>query len=244
VGNFLLQMLLDIQNLHVYYGQIHAVKGISLSVKQGEIVTLLGANGAGKSTTLMTIAGAIPARHSTILLDSIEITNLRMDKIARLGMNLVPEGRRIFPDFTVDENLRVGAYIMKDPRKVEALRERVYALFPRLKERLYQLGGTLSGGEQQMLAIARGLMADPKILLLDEPSLGLAPMLMDGIFELIQAIRQQGTTVLLVEQNARSALQIADRGYVLETGSIVLEGTATELQRNDMVRQAYLGMTG
>jgi branched-chain amino acid transport system ATP-binding protein len=236
-------MLLEIRNLHVYYGQIHAVKGISLSVKQGEIVTLLGANGAGKSTTLMTIAGAIPARHSTILLDDKEITNLRMDKIARLGMNLVPEGRRIFPDFTVAENLRVGAYIMKDPRKIETLREKVYALFPRLKERLSQLGGTLSGGEQQMLAIARGLMSDPKILLLDEPSLGLAPMLMDSIFELIQAIRQQGTTVLLVEQNARSALQIADRGYVLETGRIVLEGTAAELQRNDMIRQAYLGMT-
>jgi len=237
-------MLLEIQNLHVYYGHIHAVKGISLSVRQGEIVALLGANGAGKSTTLMTIAGAIPARRGHILLEGTTITNIRMHNTAHRGINLVPEGRRIFPDFTVDENLRVGAYGVKDPRKIQELREKVYALFPRLKERLRQLGGTLSGGEQQMLAIARGLMADPKILLLDEPSLGLAPILMDDIFEHIQEIHRQGTTVLLVEQNAQLALQIADRGYVLETGKIVLEGPAKELRHNDMVRRAYLGITG
>jgi branched-chain amino acid transport system ATP-binding protein len=237
-------MLLEIQNLHVYYGQIHAVRGISLYVNQGEIVTLIGANGAGKSTTLMTLAGALPARRSRILLEGRNITNLRMDHIARLGMNLVPEGRRIFPDFTVDENLRAGSYRVKDSRRIEELRDKVYRLFPRLKERLHQPGGTLSGGEQQMLAIARGLMSDPKILLLDEPSLGLAPILMDNIFKHIQAIHQQGTTVLLVEQNARAALQIADRGYVIETGEIVLEGTAAELQRNDMVRRAYLGIGG
>jgi branched-chain amino acid transport system ATP-binding protein len=237
-------MLLEVQNLHVYYGHIYAVKGISLYIKQGEIVTLIGANGAGKSTTLMTIAGAIPAHRSKIFLEGMDITNMRMDKIARLGMNLVPEGRRIFPDFTVDENLKAGAYGVKDPQKIKALREHVYTLFPRLKERLHQLGGTLSGGEQQMLAIARGLMADPKILLLDEPSLGLAPILLDTIFEHIQEIHRQGTTVLLVEQNARLALQIADRGYVIETGRIALEGTAEELQNNDMVRHAYLGISG
>lgn len=237
-------MLLDIYNLHVYYGYIHAVKGISLYVKQGEIVTLIGANGAGKSTTLMAISGAIPSQRSKIFLEGTNITNMYMDKIARLGVNLVPEGRRIFPDFTVDENLRVGSYGVRDSQKIKELREKVYTLFPRLKERLKQLGGTLSGGEQQMLAIARGLMSDPKILLLDEPSLGLAPILMDTIFEHIQEIHRQGTTVLLVEQNARLALEIADRGYVLETGKIVLEGTAKELQHNDMVRHAYLGIGG
>jgi branched-chain amino acid transport system ATP-binding protein len=235
-------MLLEIHDLHVYYGHIHAVKGISLYVRQGEIVTLIGANGAGKSTTLMAIAGAIPSQRSEILLEEMDITHMSMGTIARLGVNLVPEGRRIFPDFTVDENLRVGSYGVKDPKKIKDLREKVYTLFPRLKERLKQIGGTLSGGEQQMLAIARGLMSDPRILLLDEPSLGLAPILMDDIFEHIQEIHRQGTTILLVEQNAQLALQIADRGYVLETGKIVLEGTAEELQHNDMVRHAYLGI--
>lgn len=235
-------ILLEIQNLHVYYGHIHAVKGISLDVKQGEIVTLIGANGAGKSTTLMAIAGVIPSQRSKILLEKTNITNISMNTIARLGVNLVPEGRRIFPDFTVDENLRVGSYGVKDSQKIKELREKVYTLFPRLKERLKQLGGTLSGGEQQMLAIARGLMSNPKILLLDEPSLGLAPILMNDIFEHIQEIHRQETTILLVEQNAQLALQIADRGYVLETGKIVLEGTAEELQHNDMVRHAYLGI--
>ncbi|MBD3304748.1 ATP-binding cassette domain-containing protein [candidate division KSB3 bacterium] len=237
-------MLLAIENLHVYYGHIHAVKGISLHVEQGEIVTLIGANGAGKSTSLMTIAGAIPSQRGTVMLEDQEITNLQMDKIAKLGINLVPEGRRIFPDFTVDENLRVGAYSLSDQTKIGEIREKVYELFPRLKERTRQLGGTLSGGEQQMLAIARGLMSDPKILFLDEPSLGLAPILMDTIFEHITEINRQGITLLLVEQNARLALQIAHRGYVLETGRIVLEGAAQDLQRNEMVRHAYLGITG
>ncbi len=237
-------MLLDIRNLHVYYGHIHAVQGISLHVQQGEIVTLLGANGAGKSTTLMTIAGAIPARQGEIWLEDRDITNRKMDKIARSGVNLVPEGRRIFPDFSVDDNLRIGAYRLRDQQRIRELQENMYELFPRLKERGNQLGGTLSGGEQQMLAIARGLMADPKILLLDEPSLGLSPILMEMIFEHILMINQQGITVLLVEQNARLALEIAQRGYVLETGRIVLEGAADELQHNPVVQQAYLGMLG
>jgi branched-chain amino acid transport system ATP-binding protein len=237
-------MLLEIQNLHVYYGHIHAVKGISLHVNQGEIVTLIGANGAGKSTSLMTVSGAIPAQRGKILLESTNITNMRMDQIARLGINLVPEGRRIFPDFTVDENLQIGAYGLNNPVKVKELREKVYELFPRLKERIHQSGGTLSGGEQQMLAIARGLMSDPKILFLDEPSLGLAPILLDTIFEHIIEINRQGITLLLVEQNARLALQIAHRGYVIETGRIVLEGAAQDLQRNELVRHAYLGIAG
>ena len=237
-------MLLDVQNLHVYYGQIHAVKGISLCVDTGEIVTLIGANGAGKSTTLMTIAGAISAHQGSIQLERTEITQLRMDQIARRGINLVPEGRRIFPDFTVDENLRTGAYRVKNPRRVRELQAKVYELFPRLKERLGQLSGTLSGGEQQMLAIARGLMTAPKILFLDEPSLGLAPILMETIFEHIREINRQGITILLVEQNARLALEIAHRGYVLETGKIVLEGRAQELQQNELVRHAYLGVNG
>ena len=237
-------MLLSIEELHVYYGHIHAVKGISFNVRQGEIVTLIGANGAGKSTTLMTIAGAIPAKRGKILLEQTDITNKRMDRIAHLGLNLVPEGRRIFPDFTVDENLRMGAYQLKDPRKIHGLRKNVYELFPRLKERIKQSAGTLSGGEQQMLAIARGLMSDPKILILDEPSLGLAPILMDTIFEHITKINQQGITILLVEQNARLALQIAHRGYVIETGRIVLEGTAESLRHDESVRHAYLGIAG
>lgn len=235
-------MLLEIQNLHVYYGQIHAVKGVSLVVKQGEIVALIGANGAGKSTTLLTIAGAISSLRGEILLDETPITHMRMAEIARLGINLVPEGRCIFPDFSVDENLRAGSYGVKTPQRIKELREKVYALFPRLKERLHQPGGTLSGGEQQMLAIARGLMTDPKILLLDEPSLGLAPMVLDSIFEHIREIHRQGIPVLLVEQNASLALEIADRGYVMETGKIVLEGPAQDLQHNDMVRHVYLGI--
>ena len=235
-------MLLDVQNLHVYYGHIHAAKGISLHVKQGEIVTLIGANGAGKSTTLMTIAGAIPSQRGRVLLEAQDITNRKMDKIAGYGVNLVPEGRRIFPNFTVDENLQIGAYRLHNQKRIQELREKMYELFPRLKERASQLGGTLSGGEQQMLAIVRGLMTDPKILLLDEPSLGLSPILMETIFEHILKINQQGITVLLVEQNARLALDIAQRGYVLETGRLVLEGTADELQHSESVQRAYLGM--
>ncbi|PIE33202.1 ABC transporter ATP-binding protein [candidate division KSB3 bacterium] len=236
-------MLLDVQNLHVYYGHIHAIKGISLHVEQGEIVTLLGANGAGKSTTLMTIVGAIHSRQGSVLLEEQDITNKRMDMIAGFGMNLVPEGRHIFPDFTVDENLRVGAYKLHSRQRVEELQDSMYELFPRLKERAAQLGGTLSGGEQQMLAIARGLMTDPKILLLDEPSLGLSPILMEAIFEHILTINQKGITILLIEQNAHFALEIAQRGYVLETGRIVLEGMADELRQNEAVQRAYLGLS-
>ncbi len=235
-------MLLEIQNLHVFYGHIHAVKGISLHVQQGEIVTLIGANGAGKSTTLLTVAGVIPATRGAVHFDGRVITARRMDQIARLGLNLVPEGRRIFPEFTVDEHLRIGAYGVRSTARIKALREQVYTLFPRLYERLHQSGGTLSGGEQQMLAIARGLMADPKLLILDEPSLGLAPILTEAIFEYIQRIHQQGMTVLLVEQNARLALQLAQRGYVLETGQIVLAGEARALLANARVQQAYLGL--
>ena len=234
--------MLAIQHIHVFYGHIHAVKDVSLEVRQGEITALLGANGAGKSTTLMTIAGAISAREGSICLEGQEIAHWRMQKIARQGINLVPEGRHIFPDFTVDENLKAGAYNIERAERIQELRENVFELFPRLKERLRQTGGTLSGGEQQMLAIARGLMADPKILLLDEPSLGLAPKLMDSIFEHIVEINQQGITILLVEQNARLALEVAHHGYVMETGRIALHGTADELQHNERVREAYLGL--
>ena len=235
-------MLLDVHNLHVAYGHIQAVTDLSLHVAQGEIVTLIGANGAGKSSTLLAIAGAVAGRRGRILWNGTDIIHRRMDQIARLGINLVPEGRHIFSDFTVDENLQAGTYGLHDSRKIAMLREKVYALFPRLKERLRQVSSTLSGGEQQMLAIARGLMADPKLLMLDEPSLGLAPLLMEDIFEHIQAIHKQGTTVLLVEQNATAALQVANRGYVLETGQIALEGPAADLQHNDSIQHMYLGV--
>lgn len=236
-------MLLQIDNLHVSYGHIQAVKGISFYVNQGEIVTLIGANGAGKSTTLMAIAGLIPIQQGTVRLTQQDITNKKMHRIARLGINLVPEGRRIFPEFSVWQNLQIGAYRLHDPRTIQALREKVYTLFPRLQERERQRAGTLSGGEQQMLAIARGLMADPQILLLDEPSLGLAPMLMDTIFDhILQINRRHGITVVLVEQNAHLALKIAHRGYVLETGRNVFEGDASDLRHNDRVRHAYLGV--
>lgn len=234
--------MLVIENLHVSYGHIQAVKGISFHVNQGEIVTLIGANGAGKSSTLMAIAGLIRVQHGAIQLRQHQIANKSMHQIARLGMNLVPEGRRIFPDFTVKENLQIGAYRLRNPQKIQTLQESVYDLFPRLKERERQMAGTLSGGEQQMLALARGLMADPQILLLDEPSLGLAPILLDAIFEHILQINRRGITILLVEQNARLALQIAHRGYVLETGRLVFEGSAHALQQNQVVRQAYLGI--
>lgn len=236
--------MLAIENLHVSYGRIQAVRGISFHVNQGEIVTLIGANGAGKSSTLMAIAGLIRVQSGAIRLKQHNIANQKMHRIARLGINLVPEGRRIFPDFTVKENLQIGAYRLQNPRKIQTLQESVYELFPRLREREYQIAGTLSGGEQQMLAIARGLMADPQILLLDEPSLGLAPLLLDTIFEHILQINRRGITIVLVEQNARLALQIAHRGYVLETGRLVFEGSAHTLQHNNVVRQAYLGIAG
>lgn len=232
--------MLRVQGLHVYYGAIHALKGFSLSVAAGELVTLLGANGAGKTTTLKAISGLLRPRAGTIDLEGRALAGLGPHEIVKLGVVHVPEGRKIFPRFTVLENLKAGAYT----RRASAIGgdlELVFALFPRLKERARQVAGTLSGGEQQMLAIGRGLMAKPKLLLLDEPSMGLAPLLVRQIFDTIRAINRQGVTVLLVEQNAAMALAISDRGYVLETGSVILEGQAGDLGSSDQVRQAYLG---
>lgn len=234
-------MLLEVKNLNVYYGAIHALQGISFHVDEGEIVTLIGANGAGKSTTLNTISGLLRPREGSIRFRGQELTRMRAHDIVRLGVVQVPEGRKIFATLTVAENLDMGAYTRNDPAEVARSRERVFASFPRLKERLSQLGGTLSGGEQQMLAMGRGLMSRPTLLLLDEPSMGLAPILVEEIFSIIQEINSQGTSILLVEQNANMALSIAHRGYVLETGRIVLEGTAQELRDNPQVKKAYLG---
>ena len=235
-------MLLEVDNLHVYYGHIHAVKGISLQVDKGEIVTLIGANGAGKSTTLKTISGLLHAREGSIKLDGQTIDKVPPHEIAAKGIAHVPEGRHIFPRLTVDENLAMGAFTLKDQAVIDRQKELAFHLFPRLKERRDQQGGTLSGGEQQMLAIARALMMNPRILLMDEPSMGLAPVLVESIFDTIRDINQsQGTTILLVEQNALMALGLASRGYVLQTGEIVLQDTAQSLQVNEMVRKAYLG---
>ncbi len=233
--------LLELENVHTYYGHIHALKGVSLTVEEGEIVTLIGANGAGKSTTLRTISGLVRAREGKIRLQSHDITHTAPHSIVSLGVGHVPEGRGIFPRLTVRENLEMGAYTVDSNREVSQRIDTVLALFPRLKERLNQLGGTLSGGEQQMLAMARGLVLQPRILLLDEPSMGLAPVLVDAIFEIIQDLHDKGTTILLVEQNARLALQVADRGYILQTGNIVLQDTAEQLRSSEMVRKAYLG---
>lgn len=233
--------MLEVQDIHVYYGNIHALKGVSLSVGPGEIVTLIGANGAGKSTTLMTISGIRRPRRGTIILDGKRIDTESPEAIVRLGVVQVPEGRRIFPHLTVRENLRIGAFARDDRDDYEADLRRVMELFPRLKERENQLGGTLSGGEQQMLAIGRALMARPRVLLLDEPSLGLAPIIVDQIFEIIREINQSGTAVLLVEQNALAALKLSHRGYVIETGSVRLSGPSDELLTNPEVRRAYLG---
>jgi branched-chain amino acid transport system ATP-binding protein len=235
-------VLLTIQDLHTYYGHIHALKGIQLEVNQGEIVTLIGANGAGKSTTLRTISGLVRSRQGTIHLEGKDLGSLPAHKIVEMGVSHAPEGRQIFATLTVHENLNMGAYTLGGDRKaIEANRRRVYSLFPRLEERKSQLGGTLSGGEQQMLTIARALMARPKLLLLDEPSLGLAPMLVKLIFDTIGEINRDGMTILLVEQNARAALKVAHRAYVLETGRIVLSGDAREMLENENVRKAYLG---
>jgi len=233
--------LLTINNVETYYGNIRALKGVSLTVPEGSTVTLLGANGAGKSTTLKTISGLVPAASGTIEFMNQRIDRLAPERIVRLGISHVPEGREVFKELTVAENLKMGAYTRRDKREITASYESVYTLYPVLKERRLQLAGTLSGGEQQMLAIGRALMGRPKLLLLDEPSLGLAPKLVEEIFSIIQRINREGVTVLLVEQNANKALGIAEYGYVLETGRIVLEDQAASLLRNDHVRRSYLG---
>jgi len=235
--------LLEIENLHTYYGNIHALKGISLTVDTAEIVSLIGGNGAGKSTTLKTISGVLRPRQGTIRLAGEDLLEYKAHQIVAKGVVQVPEGRRVFGRLTVTENLEMGAFTQNDGKKVVQDIERVFTMFPRLKERRSQVAGTLSGGEQQMLAIGRALMAEPKVLLLDEPSMGLAPVLVDSIFDTIQLLHQAGTTILLVEQNARIALQIADRGYVMQTGEIVLQGSAESLRNNEMVQHAYLGIT-
>jgi branched-chain amino acid transport system ATP-binding protein len=235
--------LLELKNVHSYYGNIHALKGLSVEVNQGEVVTLIGANGAGKSTTLRTISGLLTPRQGQVLLNGKRIDTLAAHEIVKLGISQSPEGRRIFPRLTVLENLELGAYTRSThDGEFQADLDRVFTLFPRLKERVWQKGGTLSGGEQQMLAIGRALMSRPKVLLLDEPSMGLAPILVDQIFSIIQDINQQGMTILLVEQNALKALEIAHTGYVLQTGEIVLEDTAANLRNNETVQKAYLGM--
>lgn len=233
--------LLEVNDIHTYYDAIHALKGITVSVDEGEIVTLIGANGAGKSTTLNSICGLYPPRSGTITLDGEPIHELPPHDIVLRGLSQAPEGRQVFGRLTVTENLKMGAYTRKDKEGIRTDMERVFELFPRLKERAKQVSGTLSGGEQQMLAIGRALMASPRLLLLDEPSMGLAPLLVETIFDTIRAINAQGTTILLVEQNASIALSLAQRGYVLETGKIVLQDTAEALQANEMVRKAYLG---
>jgi len=235
--------LLELENVHSYYGHIHALKGISLTVEQAEIVTLIGANGAGKTTTLRTISGIMRPLLGTIRLAGEDLKVYKAHEIVEKGVMQVPEGRRVFGRLSVTENLEMGAFILKDGKKITEGMERVFTLFPRLKERRHQLGGTLSGGEQQMLATGRALMTNPKVLLMDEPSMGLAPVLVDSIFEAIEELNRAGTTILLVEQNARMALQVADRGYVLQTGEIVLSGTAEDLRNNEMVQKAYLGIT-
>ena len=233
--------LLEVNDIHTYYDAIHALKGITISVDEGEIVTLIGANGAGKSTTLNSICGLYHPRSGSIYLDGEPIHELAPHEIVQRGLSQAPEGRRVFGRLTVTENLRMGAYTRTDKEGIRVDMDRVLELFPRLKERSKQVAGTLSGGEQQMLAIGRALMASPRLLLLDEPSMGLAPLLVEAIFDTIREINAQGTTILLVEQNALMALSLAQRGYVLETGSIVLQDTAAALQANEMVRKAYLG---
>ena len=234
--------LLSLDNVHSYYGRIHALQGISLTVEEGEIVTLIGANGAGKSTTLRTISGLIHPKQGKITLQGKDISHMDPHLIVNAGVGHVPEGRGIFPKLTVKENLEIGAFVLDDQVEVERRMEYAFELFPRLKERIVQKGGTLSGGEQQMLATARGLMLNPHILMLDEPSMGLSPVLVELIFDIIKQMNEKGTTILLVEQNALMALSIAHRGYVLQTGQIVLTDTAANLKKNEMVKKAYLGM--
>jgi len=233
--------MLKVNDLNVYYGGIHALKGISLKVPKGNVVTLIGANGAGKSTTLRAICRLVKSKKGEIILNNENISNKATDEIVKMGIAMVPEGRKIFPNLTVQENLNIGAFIRTDKEKISDDQEWVCDLFPRLKERLWQKGETLSGGEQQMLAVARGLMSRPKLLMLDEPSLGLAPLLVKEIFDIIKRIHREGMTVLLVEQNAFAALKIADYAYVLETGKVVLQGTGEELLQDGGVKKAYLG---
>ena len=233
--------MLEIKDLNVFYGAIHALKGISLTVEEGELVSLIGENGAGKTTTLHTISGLLPAASGSITLDGKDLQKVAPNKIIGMGLAHVPEGRHVFARMTVEENLRMGAYIIKDQKKISENLENVYSHFPRLKERSRQLAGTLSGGEQQMLATGRALMTNPRIVLMDEPSMGLSPLLVKEIFSIIQELHESGITILLVEQNAKMALAVADRAYVLETGSISMSGKAAELAEDDRVRKAYLG---
>lgn len=233
--------MLQINNINVYYGNIQALKGVTLEINEGEIVTLIGANGAGKSTLLKTISGLLKPKQGEILFEGQPIGGKVAQTIVKRGISQVPEGRRVFANMTVEENLELGAYLRKDKQGIREDFEKVYQLFPRLHERRKQQAGTLSGGEQQMLAMGRALMARPRLLLLDEPSMGLAPLLVKTIFRIIQEINQTGTTILLVEQNANMALSVADRAYVIETGKIVISGTADELNQSDQIRRAYLG---
>ncbi len=241
MANSIASTMLEVENLNVYYGAIYALKGVSFHVDKGEIVALIGANGAGKSTTLNTISGLLRPRVGKVTFENEDITQTASDQIVQKGIIQVPEGRKIFATLTVQENLEMGAYTRRDKTEIQKATENVFQRFPRLAERQSQLGGTLSGGEQQMLAIARGLMSQPRVMLLDEPSMGLAPLLVEQIFSIIQDINKQGVSILLVEQNAQMALSIADRAYVLETGIVVMEGTGQELLHNDMVIEAYLG---
>ena len=233
--------MLEVKDIHTYYGNIHALKGISLEVEQGEVVTLIGANGAGKTTTLRTISGLIKPRNGSVLLNGEDQVDVPAHELVFKGIAMVPEGRGVFAKLTVQENLEMGAFSRNDSSGIQDDLSRVYDLFPRLKERRKQVAGTLSGGEQQMLATGRSLMAHPKLLLMDEPSMGLAPLLMMSMFDALKEINQEGTTILLVEQNARLALQFAQRGYVLENGHLVLEGPSDELLENPEVKKAYLG---
>jgi branched-chain amino acid transport system ATP-binding protein len=234
--------ILELENVHTYYGNIHALKGVSLTVELGEVVTLIGGNGAGKSTTLNTISGLLRPRQGSVRLDGKDLKTYKAHEIVNQGVVQVPEGRRVFSRMTVLENLEMGAFTKGSRQEINAGIDNGFTLFPRLKERQHQLAGTLSGGEQQMLAMARALMSSPKILLLDEPSMGLAPVLVDSIFDTIRKLHAQGTTILLVEQNARMALQVADRGYVIQTGEVILRDTAANLRANESVQKAYLGI--
>lgn len=233
--------MLKVNDIDVFYGNIHALKGVSLEVKEGEIVTLIGANGAGKSTLLKTLSGLLKPKAGTIQYLDGSISGKAPQSIVKAGISHVPEGRRVFANMTVEENLELGAYLRKDAKEIRKDLQSVYELFPRLHERRKQLSGTLSGGEQQMLAMGRAIMAKPKLLLLDEPSMGLAPLMVKTIFQIIEQINQDGTTILLVEQNANMALSVADRAYVIETGRVVISGTAAELQASEQIKQAYLG---